>query len=95
MLDKNIKDIDASVELLNDRKKQSLYWLLFLYAAGSVSLLVAAVMPPFGFFLSFGALSVGVFCMFVASWFLFIYLHYANYLFMIHKGLVKAIQERK
>jgi len=93
MLDRKTEDYDASVELLEDKKKQSkVLWLMF-YSIGFFSILSSV------FFITYPSIElliigVGSAFLILATWFLMIFYQYEFYLFLIHKNIVKAVNKR-
>ena len=92
MLDKNIKDYDASIELLKDRRKQIKYCFLVFYIIGAVMSLGGFVIP---YHFSIGVIGTGLAMLIIATWFFIGFLQYGFYIFLINKNMVKATKEKK
>jgi len=84
MLDRKTKDWDASIELLEDKKKQAKYvWLLF-YFIGLVSVMASSMLHAW-FTVEIFVIGTGLALLILATWFLMIYNQYDLYLFLNHK----------
>ena len=93
MLDKNIKDYEASVELLEDRKKTSLWLFMFFYITGAfLGLLPVLYGIPLSIAIPSGF--AGVVLLIIATWFLIFYRSECHYIFLIKKGVVPAKEKR-
>ena len=80
MLDRKIKDIDASVELLKDRKQQQKLLFLFFYMAGLISLTIGLCFMPTIYDDMFFAAGIGG--LILGAYFLVIYLHISTLIFI-------------
>ena len=90
MLDKDRKDHEASVELLEDRKKQSAVIFVIMYAVGAFMALSFFLIAPISWTVAECIGFIGVAGLIIAGYVLQVNQRYATYLFMIHKKLVKA-----
>ena len=83
MLDRKTKDVDASVELMQDRKKLS--WLVFclFFIIGWAVVVVSAVLAPYKY--DEIGIGIGIAFLIFATWF-FIDTTYYNTLIMIKKS---------
>ena len=82
MLDRKIKDIDASVELLEDRKKRSkIIWWILSIIGWTVAWISISLLPYKYDEIGIGA---GIVLLIVSTWFL-IDINYYNTLIMIKK----------
>ena len=95
MLDKKIEDYDASVELLEDRKKTAKFFMLFFYFIGLLGVIcfpIIAIVDSWmsGEYVVF--ISIGL--LIIAGFMWKAILQYEFYLFMIKKKLVKAKDKR-
>ena len=80
MLDRKTKDTDASIELLEDRKKLS--WLVFrIFFAIGCMFVLAATIAPYKCEIIFG---IGIFVLIFDTWF-FCDVNYYNTLIMIKR----------
>jgi protein-S-isoprenylcysteine O-methyltransferase Ste14 len=95
MLDRKMKDYEASVELLEDRKKEADTVFLLFYIIGAIGLLLPAVTLYVSFYLSVMFACLGVLLLIVATWVMIISGRYSTYIFMIKKGLIQAPEKRE
>ena len=95
MLDRKIDDADASVELLEDRKKMSKKFFLVFYIMGFAAVYLFGLVSIFSLPVALMIGFVGVALMIIATWFLIMFAQYTSYLFFIKKGLIKAKEERE
>jgi len=95
MLDKKIKDQDASIELLEDRLKTMTDLFFVSLGLSGFFLVLSTILIRFSLFYAFGFLAYGILSLFACLVVWTGFLQYKMYLFMIHKKLVKAEKERK
>jgi len=95
MLDKKIKDQDASIELLEDRLNTLKVFLFISIIFSGLCFLISTLVVSVSISSAFTFLVWGILLLFasILSWTGL--LHYKLYLFMIQKKLVKAEKERK
>ncbi len=95
MLDRKMKDYEASVELLEDRKKQrkNLFTIAVLFGTVYLicGLIIATVLAVTGIVICCGAIAILVLSDMIHRDFI----TYANYIFMIKKGLIQAPEKRE
>lgn len=92
MLDRKIKDYDASIELLEDREKQAEVWFMLFYVLGAVLVLSPILLTSIYF--SIVLIGAGIAFLIIATLILIAYLQLEFYLFLIHKKVVKATDKR-
>jgi len=95
MLDRKMKNYEASVELLEDRKKQSKNLFIIAVLFGTVylicGLIIATVLVVTGIVICCGAIAIFVLSDMIHRDFI----TYTNYIFMIKKGLIQAPEKRE
>lgn len=94
MLDRDLKASDASIELLEDRKKQLKYIFLFFYITGVVMVMLFWSIGFIDWRIGEMVAITGIGFMIVATWFMLLHLQLSFYLFLINKKLVDAPKER-
>lgn len=96
MLDRNIKDHEASIELLEDRQKTTKSLMIIFYIFGSSMIAFSPIMIILDtIYTSLWLLFIGVTLLIVGCYLWTAYLQYHLILFMIHKKLIKAKEKRE
>ena len=94
MLDIKIDDADASVELLEHRKRQSKIFFMVFYIIGFATVYLCGLVSIVSWELALMIAFLGVSLMIIATWFLIVFAQYELYLFLIKSGLIEAKEER-
>lgn len=93
MLDKETKDIDAGVELLQDRIKTAKNYFLLIYIFGSILLIIGIILMLIDTIVGIMGVSLGISFLVISSYLLIIVCTNETFLF-IRKYVLKEKKEK-